>query len=138
MGGSEGPDFNKNSYRTHSDRALAQSKNRESSSSITGRKGRILSRSWFLSAIYCNRVVGGEKQKADKSRVLLKGISGRELYCRRSSKLKLWHKALYFQCQECSGLQFLCQPSTTTVLQQLKVLSLHFKSVYIIRWFMSR
>lgn len=73
MGGSKGPDFNKNSYRTHNDRALAQNKNRESSSSITGRKGRLLSRSWFLSAIYCNTVLGGE-EKADKSRVLLKGI----------------------------------------------------------------
>lgn len=41
MGGTEGPDFNENSYRTHNDRALAQGKNRESSSSITRRKGRI-------------------------------------------------------------------------------------------------
>lgn len=95
VGGSKGPDFNKNSYRTHNDRALAQNKNRESSSSITGRKGRLLSRSWFLSAIYCNTVLGGKKKQTSPES-FLKEFAGRELCCRRSSKLKLWHKALYF------------------------------------------
>lgn len=92
MGGTEGPDFNKNSYRTHNDRALAQGKNRESSSSITGRKGRLLSRSWFLSAIYCNRVGGeGEKKKQTSPESFLKEFAGRECGCCHQPVFVEWH-----------------------------------------------
>lgn len=92
MGGTEGPDFNKNSYRTHNDRALAQGKNRESSSSITRRKGRLLLRARFLSAVYCNRVVGGEKKKKQTCpESFLKEFAGRESGCYQQPVFVEWH-----------------------------------------------
>lgn len=83
MGGPEGPDFNKSSYRTHNDRALAQGKNSESSSSITGRKGTIFSRSWFYQQSTATELYGEKKKKQTSPESFLKELAGRE--CGRGS-----------------------------------------------------